>query len=151
MWGRLRGVAWCLVVCLGARGFLRACRGRGLGVAAGPQGKREMGSAGALWRPGMRAGGEGSFLTNPGVLVRVARTSERRSRPTSLCADASPFRPLRLGTEAQQLRLGQSALTRGPAAPAAELSPAATKCAAGWHSDAVLLPCAMRSDKGRTS
>ena len=31
MWGRLRGMAWCLVVCLGARGFLRACRGRGLG------------------------------------------------------------------------------------------------------------------------
>ena len=36
MWGRLRGVALCLVVCLGARGFLRTCRGRGLGVAAGP-------------------------------------------------------------------------------------------------------------------
>ena len=34
--GRLRGMAWCLVVCLGARGFLRTCRGRGLGVAAGP-------------------------------------------------------------------------------------------------------------------
>ena len=29
-------MAWCLVVCLGARGFLRTCRGRGLGVAAGP-------------------------------------------------------------------------------------------------------------------
>jgi hypothetical protein len=34
--GWVRGVAWCLVVCLGACGFLRACRGRDLGVAAGP-------------------------------------------------------------------------------------------------------------------
>ena len=30
-------MAWCLVVCLGACSFLRACgRGRALGVAAGP-------------------------------------------------------------------------------------------------------------------
>ena len=33
-----------------------------------------MGSAGELLRPGMRAGGEGSFLTNPGVLVTYVRT-----------------------------------------------------------------------------
>ena len=63
-----------------------------------------------------------------------------RCRAAELCADVSPFRPLRLETEARQLRLGQSAITRGPAAPAAELSPAATTCAAAWHSDAVLLP-----------
>ena len=52
----------------------------------------------------------------------------------------SPFRPLRLETETRQLRLGRSALTRGPAAPAAELSPAATTCAAAWHSVVVLVP-----------
>ena len=34
--GGVRGVAWCLVVGLGACGLLRAFRGRGLGVAAGP-------------------------------------------------------------------------------------------------------------------
>ena len=34
--GRVRGMAWCLVVGLGACGLLRAFRGRGLGVAAGP-------------------------------------------------------------------------------------------------------------------
>ena len=34
--GRVRGVAWCLVVGLGACGLLRVFRGRGLGVAAGP-------------------------------------------------------------------------------------------------------------------
>ena len=28
---------------------------------------------GAPWRPGMRAGGEGAFLTNPGVLVTHVR------------------------------------------------------------------------------
>jgi hypothetical protein len=50
------------------------------------------------------------------------------------------FRPLHLETATRRLRLGQSALTRGPAAPAAELSPAATTCAAAWHSVAVLLP-----------
>ena len=32
----MRGAAWCLVVCLGACGFLRACRERNLGVATGP-------------------------------------------------------------------------------------------------------------------
>jgi hypothetical protein len=52
----------------------------------------------------------------------------------------SPFRPLHLGTEAQQQQLGPSALTRGPAAPAAELSPAAATCTPVWHPDAVLLP-----------
>jgi hypothetical protein len=36
MWGRVHGMAWCLVVGLGACGLLRAFRGRGLGVAAGP-------------------------------------------------------------------------------------------------------------------
>ena len=36
VWGGVRGVAWCLVVGLGACGLLRAFRGRGLGVAAGP-------------------------------------------------------------------------------------------------------------------
>ena len=64
------------------------------------------------------------------------------------CADVSPFRPLRLDTETRQLRLGRSALTRGPAAPAAELSPAATTCAAAGHSDAMLLPApAVRQGK----
>ena len=34
--GGVRGMAWCLVVGLGACDLLRAFRGRGLGVAAGP-------------------------------------------------------------------------------------------------------------------
>jgi hypothetical protein len=100
---------------------------------------------------GMRAGGEGVFLTNLGVLVTHVRLlfPPRRCRAAELCADASPFRP-RLGTETQQLRLGPSALTRGPAAPAAELLPAATTCAPGWHSAAVLLPApAVRRGKNR--
>ena len=34
----------------------------------------KVGSAGALWHPGMRAGGAESFLINPGVLVTYVRT-----------------------------------------------------------------------------
>ena len=84
----------------------------------------------------------GACHTRPDAVPACCRAAE-------LCTDASALLPLRIGTEAQQLRLGQSALTRGPPAPAAELSPAATTCAPGWHSDAVLLPAPcgpMRTD-----
>ena len=89
----------------------------------------------------MRAGGEGASLTHSGGACHTRPDAVPACcRAAELCTDASALLPLRIGTEAQQLRLGQSALTRGPAAPAAELSPAATTCAPGWHSDAVLLP-----------
>ena len=55
MGGRLRDVAWCLVVCWGARGSLRACRGRGLGVAAGPCLRRLSAARGAVYTGGAPA------------------------------------------------------------------------------------------------
>jgi hypothetical protein len=52
----------------------------------------------------VRAGGEGAFLINPGVLITFVRTPFPPARRVAvLCADKSPFRPLRLGTEAQPL------------------------------------------------
>ena len=95
-----------------------------------------------------------SFLRPPAVIflgsrVYVEPRSGQPGRPDAvpacgraaeMCTDANPLLPLRIGTEAPRLRLCQSALTRAPAAPAAELSPAATTCAPGWHSAAVLLP-----------
>ena len=74
--------------------------------------------------------GRSSFDQSGGACHARPDAVPGRCRAAELCADASPFRPPRLGTEAQQLRLGQSALTRGPAAPAAELS-RPTTCAPG--------------------
>ena len=72
--GGVRGVAWCLVVGLGACGLLRAFRGRGLGVAAGPcfAGLSAARGAATLVAPLQRSGGC-VVAWSPGlILVRVA-------------------------------------------------------------------------------
>jgi hypothetical protein len=100
-------------------------------------------------RPGLRTDGDGASRTNPGVLVTHASTLSQSAVGLPGCVQRRQARdPPGCNTETRQLRLGRSALTRGPAAPAAELSPAATTCAAAGHSDAMLLPApAVRQGK----